>query len=172
LFLRTCDGGASWIAVEAPGSRSGLYEPLLTLGPQAALLGGRSLQRTLDGGATWQTLSDQAVAATDGRYVVARLVDGLQVGRIEGDAVIWGARHQAEVLPAAIASSGDSLTILAVHTGSRAGRGLLLLRSDDGGATLTAKRSGLHSNPAYVGLAGPSRIVRVDLARRVGVQEL
>ena len=168
-FWRTCDGGASWAAVEAPGSRSGLYEPLITLGSQAALLGGRSLERTRDGGATWRTLSDRAVAATDGRYAVARLGGGLQVGLIEGDAVTWRARYDGEYLPSAVASSGDALLILAVPTGSLAGRGLLLLRSDNGGVTLTAERSGLHANPAYVGLGGPECIIRVDLARRVGV---
>jgi len=170
-FLRTCDGGATWTPVEAPGARSGLYEPLITLGPQAALLGGRSLQLTRDGGATWRTLSDRAVAATDGHYAVARLEGGLRVGRVEGDVVTWLARYDGEYLPSAVTSSDDSLLILAVPTGSLAGRGLLLLRSDDGGASLTAERSGLHSNPAYVGLGGPELLLRVDLARRVAALE-
>lgn len=167
---RTVDGGATWAAVSAPGTRSPARESLLATGPRSAILAGDALLATDDGGATWRVLSRDAVAATDGRFVAGPLPGGLRIGRVSPQGVTWIATHPGRLRAARIVSERDQLAVLAIDVGPRAGQGVVLLRSNDGGVTIHEEHIAGSANRAWVALYGPDGVARVDLGRALLVR--
>jgi hypothetical protein len=166
-LLRSCDSGRSWTAIEAPGCCRAIAQPLVATGPGEALLGGAALLRTTDGGTTWIQLTDQEVVATDGRYVAGRAGGRIRLGRIGGAGVQWTGSLDGELLPDRLVSDGLRVLLRAAPLGKRAGDGVLLLRSEDGGATVTEALLRGGGPTAQAGLVDPSSAWRVDGSRRL-----
>lgn len=166
---RTCDSGATWRRVEINGVR-GLTESAEAIGRGQLLLGGASLRRTDDGGLTWRMMCEEEVVAIDGEYVVGRTPEGVRVGRLDSDTVGWRGFHRGNLYPSEIGASGTRLTILTAPLDHRAGRGLVLLRSDDGGATFEEEYIRGPSKTSILAMDGPDVFWHVTQNRRLRVR--
>ncbi|RLB50076.1 MAG: hypothetical protein DRJ42_19640, partial [Deltaproteobacteria bacterium] len=164
---RSCNSGERWTPVAAPRRPRGIAQPLVGTGPGHALLGGPSLHRTDDGGEHWVELSPDEVVATDGRYVVGTAGTAIRVGVIEGDTVSWRGVHPGELFATQVVSDAESLLILAAPVGPRAGRGLLFIRSEDGGRSFEESLRRGSTRSEDVSLSGPRRVLRLDRRRRL-----
>ncbi len=166
-LLRSCDEGASWTPIAAPGCCRAIGQPLAAPEPGVALLGGKTLLRTRDGGATWSQLSGDEVLTTDGRWAVGPIDGGVRFGRVTETSVRWAGRVDGELLPDDLVSDGDSVLVRAAPLGTEAGAGTLLIRTVDGGATTdqTVLRGGGPTSRA--GLVDPSTAWRVTSTRRL-----
>lgn len=88
-LFHTADGGERWTRLEGAPATDSVPQPVAARGAHGALLGGDALRVSEDDGATWRTLLDRPVAATDGRWVVTGGVDDARIGCVEGSGVRW-----------------------------------------------------------------------------------
>jgi hypothetical protein len=169
---RTEDGGASWSAITAPGTRDSTRERIVPRGARTAYLTGRQLLRTTDAGNTWRTVTADEVAVTDGRFVAGPTPEGLRIGRIEANGVHWGAVYSGEFRSAQLASEGERVSVLAIPVGRRPGSGPVLVQSVDGGASLKGTAQRGPSDRAHYALVGPSGMAWVDQGRQLRVRAI
>jgi len=166
-LLRSCDRGSTWSTVEASGFRRAVGEPLAVAPGGTAVLGGRMLQRTTDGGATWTPLSHDEVVATDGTFVVAR--KPVRVGRIAGDVVAWAGQYPGEYEPDGVAHVGEEVWVRAAPLGRGAGSYIMLLYSADGGNTFQTIKARGGSDTTRVGFGPDGTPYHLDQGRRLKV---
>jgi hypothetical protein len=165
FLLRSCDHGNTWGAVEAPGFRKAIGEPLAVAPGGTALLGGRMLQRTTDGGATWTPVSHDEVVATDGTFVVAR--KPLRVGRIAGDVVAWAGQVPGEYEPDGVTHADEEVWVRAAPLGRGAGSAIVLFHSPDGGHTFQAVEARGGSDTNRVGFGPDGTVYHLDQGRQL-----
>lgn len=172
-LLRTCDGGHSWDSISAPGGRSVINQPLISTGPESAILGGSNLQQTVDGGETWSVLSQSPAHATDGRFVVTRTENGLKIGALKEAEVEWRSEHEGELAIQSVVSMGDNVTVLVIPTGlDDYGAEPVLLESTDGARTLatTKARQARYSYSIWVN--SPNEAALITQKRKLKIRRV
>ncbi|MBW1881552.1 MAG: hypothetical protein JRI25_14290 [Deltaproteobacteria bacterium] len=167
FLLRSCDHGNTWSAVEAPGFRKAIGEPLAVAPGGTAVLGGRMLQRTTDGGSSWTPVSHDEVVATDGTFVVAR--NPLRVGRIAGDVVAWAGQVPGDYEPDGVTHVGEEVWVRAAPLGRGAGSHIALFYSPDGGNTFQTIKARGGSDTNRVGFGPDGTVYHLDQGRQLKV---
>lgn len=159
----TRDGGVSWTAASPPGTMTGLAEPLVVDGG-TVVLGGATLRRSSDWGATWSQ-SGPRVDGTDGVWVVG----GLQVGKLGADGVQWTGELPERLQVEDVASEGEIVRVSGFPLDAP-GSVVRVAESRDGGVTFTTVSAKGDGQVGRVGVAEDGA-VHVDLSGRVRVHE-
>jgi hypothetical protein len=168
-LMRTTDMGANWGAVNAPGTRNSASELLVADGPDGLRIVGPAIQRTRDGGATWETGGVEGggqVLAAGGGYAVVTAGGETAFGRLEGIGFSRLSALPEGTRPAAIVAAGEVVRILAAVGKTPADREVVVLLSGDGGASFQAQPVPVPA-PHHVGLRGAREGWAVTLDRRV-----
>jgi len=163
----TNDGGQTWSAVHAPGSRNPTLERLRRAGNAVALLGRGEVLRSPNAGAGWFPLAVSGAQAEDfdGTHLAVTTSEGRAgIGRVENDRITWLTGLPEGRRPMRIASSGSTVRVLTRAEDPSQGADLALYRSEDGGQSWSAvSLEGLRAEADIAGEYGLGVSLRGDL---------
>ena len=113
-LLRTTDGGARWLPVDAPGTRNGIDERLAINGKATLILGDHGIMATTNGGAQWEIIDagDTRVTAVDGGAFMARSGTQMKLGTRRDGKLAWLGTFSHDATPVRLVAEGNSLRFL------------------------------------------------------------
>lgn len=172
-LLRTFDGGASWEVVDLDTTRS--LRAVATAGDAVYVGGEQLLMMSPDSGTTWTRLPVDPAASW---LAVAAGHGGAHALALDDQGEVW--RYDADLRTVAPVAGLEGARVVALsHDGQRAaiaGRGRMLLRSDDGGGSWRAIDLGrevelddvwVTGAGEAIGVGAGGVVVRVDAAGAV-----
>lgn len=167
-LLRTTDGGATWVSIQAPGARNPVRERLHLEGGRVLLLGD-GVRATADGGATWMEngIDNAHVRAVAGAVVAGELDGALKVGVMERGGARWLAAFPEPMTPFRLVVAGATIRMLAVPTGKLVGRGLLVIDSADNGKSWKTHLLHVKASAGAADVLPDGSGVAVDDRRRI-----
>lgn len=167
-LLRTTDGGATWVAVTAGGTRDSVHERLVADGGRVLIVGS-GVRASADGGATWldNGVDGSQVLVLHGGTVLARHEGELKLGVMESGGPRWLATLPAELRPFRLVVDGAVVRFLALPGGKQVGDGVRLYESTDAGRTWTVWRLPGQAKEEAADLAKDGRAVFLDTRRRL-----
>lgn len=169
-LLRTTDGGKTWKAVTAPGTRNPVKERICAAGADGLLIAGAGILTTRDGGEHWEKVGPGSgrVHVVKGDLVVAdEGKSSIYFGRLKGGQVERVASLPNDIDADQIAADGSTVRIVATSF-AKGGMNLefFLLTSTDGGVGFRQETLPVTTTNA-VGLSGARSGWLVTLDRRV-----
>jgi photosystem II stability/assembly factor-like uncharacterized protein len=173
-YLRTLDGGTTWLAAKVPGAADLDFRAVRAFDEKTAFLlsigsGEKSrIYRTEDGGGRWQLLYTNpdpkgfwdSLAFWDDVHgiILGDPVDGhFVVMTTENGGQSWRAQKTPAALPkeGAFAASNSCLTVQGAHQvwfGTGGPGGARVFHSEDGGATWTVAKTPIRNDSASAGI--------------------